>query len=461
MKITVLLLTILIGFPSLSYAGTFGDINTTSLVLQDTVEDTTPQLGGNLDTNGKRVLDATDNGYTGSGVDDATYNLADILQSRKSDMNFVSLKEYKLKATNFAITGGVGISGVAYIPEVGLWLFVDNNAVNVSIYQEDNFATEWGNITLTGFTDPEALEYLWTIYDANGQPDTAVLAISEEGLTEFSIVEMDLQNTAQTITRASWPIIAPTGMWTDSATLGLEAMTYDPFRNVMYCFKQDTPFEIRVVPIDGTLTPASTEPWDAETILSATLPAINDATFDYNTRTIILIGDQTSADNNNQDIVRVDPIAGTILEDWQTIVDWLGLNQNATTDWAQSEGIAITPDGQYIGISSEGENFAILERVSQKPIFAGLRTVTASDNQRSNDTTILCNAAGGAITITLLPAANCTGHLLNIKKTDSSANAVTVDANASETIDGATTQATTTQYVNFQIQSDGSNWHIL
>jgi hypothetical protein len=78
-----------------------------------------------------------------------------------------------------------------------------------------------------------------------------------------------------------------------------------------------------------------------------------------------------------------------------------------------------------------------------------------------DETTILCDASGAAFTVTLPAAASFTGKHYNIKKTDSSVNAVTVDGNASETIDGATTRTITIQYESIRIVCDGSNWHII
>jgi hypothetical protein len=77
------------------------------------------------------------------------------------------------------------------------------------------------------------------------------------------------------------------------------------------------------------------------------------------------------------------------------------------------------------------------------------------------DYTIVCDATNGAITVDLPATASFTNRILHIKKVDSSANAVTIDGNASETIDGALTAVISVQYNSIPIQSDGSNWHIL
>jgi predicted RecA/RadA family phage recombinase len=78
--------------------------------------------------------------------------------------------------------------------------------------------------------------------------------------------------------------------------------------------------------------------------------------------------------------------------------------------------------------------------------------------------TVLVDATAGAVVITLPTAASALaggiGRVYNVKKTDVSANTVTVDGNASETIDGATTQVLTAQYQSMTIQSNGTTWSL-
>jgi hypothetical protein len=71
------------------------------------------------------------------------------------------------------------------------------------------------------------------------------------------------------------------------------------------------------------------------------------------------------------------------------------------------------------------------------------------------------NATSGAVTVTLPAASSNTGMRVCIKKTDSSANAVTIDGNGSETIDGAATKALTSQYDFSCLVCDGTEWFIV
>lgn len=86
---------------------------------------------------------------------------------------------------------------------------------------------------------------------------------------------------------------------------------------------------------------------------------------------------------------------------------------------------------------------------------------TANYTITTSDSVVLCDASGGAFTITLPAASGLTGRRFDVKKTDSSALAVTIDGNASETIDGSTTIALTTQYESVTLLCDGSNWRII
>lgn len=96
-------------------------------------------------------------------------------------------------------------------------------------------------------------------------------------------------------------------------------------------------------------------------------------------------------------------------------------------------------------------------------ITTGIVTKTANYTATANDGTIEGDATSGAITITLPATASSAGRIYVIKKIDSSGNAVTVDPNASETIDGATTVSLSSQYSAIIVQCNyaGTAWHKL
>ncbi len=91
----------------------------------------------------------------------------------------------------------------------------------------------------------------------------------------------------------------------------------------------------------------------------------------------------------------------------------------------------------------------------------GIKTITADTTLTSSDTVVLCDASAGAITVTLPAAASHAGRHYYVKKIDSSANMVTIDGNADETIDGGLTAVLTVENEDVPVVCDGANWNIL
>lgn len=85
----------------------------------------------------------------------------------------------------------------------------------------------------------------------------------------------------------------------------------------------------------------------------------------------------------------------------------------------------------------------------------------------TTDHTIFADATGGAFTITLPTAAssydavNSCGDFYIIKRINTGANVVTVQANGVELIDGANTAPIISQYASITVQSNGTQWFIL
>lgn len=74
---------------------------------------------------------------------------------------------------------------------------------------------------------------------------------------------------------------------------------------------------------------------------------------------------------------------------------------------------------------------------------------------------VTANATGGAFTVTLPTAAGVTGEAVGVKKTDSTANVVTIDADGTETIDGELTALLEAEGEMFELVSNGTNWIVV
>ena len=77
------------------------------------------------------------------------------------------------------------------------------------------------------------------------------------------------------------------------------------------------------------------------------------------------------------------------------------------------------------------------------------------------ETLVLGDATSGAFSVFLPTAASMPDTPITVKKVDASGNAVTIDGNGSETIDGATTKALAAQYDSMTVVSDGTVWHTI
>lgn len=89
------------------------------------------------------------------------------------------------------------------------------------------------------------------------------------------------------------------------------------------------------------------------------------------------------------------------------------------------------------------------------------RNVNAAYLAVAADGFIRADATPGAFSVTLPPAAQVPGKRMTIKKVDAGANAVTIDANAAELIDGALTKVMGAAYQSATIQSNGVGWDVL
>jgi hypothetical protein len=145
-----------------------------------------------------------------------------------------------------------------------------------------------------------------------------------------------------------------------------------------------------------------------------------------------------------------------------------GAGQSATTpgyEWfnsVQEELLGVILRG---GITASNADLAQVRKSLDRLFGGGLVTYSANTTLTVDDAgLVLVNASGGARTITL-PAANALGGRpvqFRIVKSDSSANAVTVQRAGTDTIEGATSQLLRYQWDSLTVVSDGFGaWMVL
>jgi len=140
-------------------------------------------------------------------------------------------------------------------------------------------------------------------------------------------------------------------------------------------------------------------------------------------------------------------------------------NNAVTLDASASETIggALTQviDRRYGGAAIASDNTNWLNITPKEPLVlskTAAYTVALGDG---DDVTVLADGTAGAYSVTLYPAAGNKGRRITVKKTDSGSNAITLDGNASEEIDGATTYALAAQYDWVTLECDGAGWQII
>lgn len=98
-----------------------------------------------------------------------------------------------------------------------------------------------------------------------------------------------------------------------------------------------------------------------------------------------------------------------------------------------------------------------LQKIQRGIAVPSIRTLSSAETASILDETILCDASGGALTVTLPNVATCVGLTLTVKKIDASANAVTIGG----VVDGTTNPTLAAQWNSMTMQSNGTQWYLL
>lgn len=197
----------------------------------------------------------------------------------------------------------------------------------------------------------------------------------------------------------------------------------------------------------------------------------------YATPTTLTISSGAITPTQNYHIITTEAAATTDdLDTITTIHDgfWLVLHTNSDSRQVRirhNAGNIYCANGADIYLRKAGDICLLVEddtlgkwlalATSQAGRVRTSTSVTTTATLTSASDVVLADASGGAYSITLPAVATSTGWTYTVIKTDSSANAVTLDGNASETINGALTYALSSQYAKVTIYCTGSEWLII
>jgi hypothetical protein len=90
----------------------------------------------------------------------------------------------------------------------------------------------------------------------------------------------------------------------------------------------------------------------------------------------------------------------------------------------------------------------------------GAYSITATGTLPEDCRTALVDCTAGAVTVTLPPVADCLADIV-VKKVDASGNAVTIEGDGSETIDGAANKSLAAQYDSKTMRPALGAWYLI
>lgn len=111
-------------------------------------------------------------------------------------------------------------------------------------------------------------------------------------------------------------------------------------------------------------------------------------------------------------------------------------------------------------LSENGGAYADVQ-TSGRSLTTPVVTLTSTATLTNQHGAVMADASGAPFTLTLPTAVGADGRQYSIVKIDGSANAVTIDTSATQTISGSATHELAAQYNAVTVVSDGANWIIV
>jgi len=132
------------------------------------------------------------------------------------------------------------------------------------------------------------------------------------------------------------------------------------------------------------------------------------------------------------------------------------LKISTSTDFSVTPAAIAINSAQNIGINTDTPLSGLDVQSSM-----GLKvdTITTATTLNNDHNVLLCN--NGPYTVTLPAASTNSGTVYYLKNIDPQGDNITIDGNASETIDGTTTYVLDTYQQAVRIISNGTSWYIL
>ena len=144
----------------------------------------------------------------------------------------------------------------------------------------------------------------------------------------------------------------------------------------------------------------------------------------------------------------------------------LNLSLGASSYWSLQTGLQSLNISNLMMFNTQNNRVGIYQETPNSTLHVSgsfsvaVLTVTGAITLNETHSIVICGGTS-SYQVTLPTAVGIAGRIYQIKKTSTSAYTLTIATTSSQTIDGSTSLAFTTQYNNFVVVSDGANWSLL
>lgn len=131
------------------------------------------------------------------------------------------------------------------------------------------------------------------------------------------------------------------------------------------------------------------------------------------------------------------------------------ISANSAETFEGASELKLNNPYDYYKLISDGTNWIISSSYTNDVL-----SVTSATTLTRRNTKVLADSTSAPFTITMPDPTTCDGVEFLIKRTDGSANNITIGANGSETFEGSASLTLNAQWAYRKLVSDGTNWLI-
>jgi uncharacterized protein YjiK len=250
---------------------------------------------------------------------------------------------YYLATSSTSFAGLGDISGVKYYGKNNTLMFNRNTNGTQRVYEFTLDGRLLRTITLVGFPDPEALDWMYDDWFVIGDENT----VGADAGSKITIIQ--IPDGVTTITRSNGTVIDMSGtIPIDNSSI--EGVAYDPIRDVFYVAEEGAGTDANIYQVTRSGVVSTIWNPDTTTMTNLNIGDFSDLYYDKNTEHLFIAVDQCYNQANGgvgcDQVVEID-LAGNVID-----------RIFAPNGFTQLEGIGFSPDGESMFMAGEVSMFA-------------------------------------------------------------------------------------------------------